>query len=97
MSEEKLTSEQVLHLARLSRLGLTAAEIDRFTRELGQVLAYVAQLQELAVSADEVTRAEAVLRADEVVAWPRVGELVAQAPEHTATHLSVPAVFEERN
>lgn len=43
----KLTKGDVLHLARLAKLTLSDEEVQRYTRELGDVLAYVEQLQKV--------------------------------------------------
>jgi aspartyl-tRNA(Asn)/glutamyl-tRNA(Gln) amidotransferase subunit C len=45
-----LTGEDVRHVARLARLSLTDEEIELFTRQLNDILAYVAKLQELDTS-----------------------------------------------
>ena len=42
-----LTRDEVLHVAQLARLSLEPAEIDLFTRQLNDILAYVEKLQEL--------------------------------------------------
>ena len=42
-----LTREEVLHVANLARLSLAPAEIELFTRQLNDILAYVEKLQEL--------------------------------------------------
>ncbi len=42
-----LTREDVLHVAELARLSLRPEEIDTFTRQLNDILAYVEQLQQL--------------------------------------------------
>ncbi|MEJ2672119.1 MAG: Asp-tRNA(Asn)/Glu-tRNA(Gln) amidotransferase subunit GatC [Deltaproteobacteria bacterium] len=42
-----LTQEEVLHVATLARLSLLPAEIELFTRQLNDILAYVEKLQEL--------------------------------------------------
>jgi aspartyl-tRNA(Asn)/glutamyl-tRNA(Gln) amidotransferase subunit C len=42
-----LTREEVLHVADLARLSLKAEEVDRLTRQLNDILAYVAKLQEV--------------------------------------------------
>jgi aspartyl-tRNA(Asn)/glutamyl-tRNA(Gln) amidotransferase subunit C len=42
-----LTREDVLHVAQLARLSLRPEEIDLFTRQLNDILGYVAKLQEL--------------------------------------------------
>jgi aspartyl-tRNA(Asn)/glutamyl-tRNA(Gln) amidotransferase subunit C len=42
-----LTQEEVLHVAELARLSLGPEEVERFTRQLNDILGYVEQLQEL--------------------------------------------------
>ena len=42
-----LTQEEVLHVAELARLSLLPAEVEMFTRQLNDILAYVEKLQEL--------------------------------------------------
>ena len=42
-----LTRDEVLHVANLARLSLVPAEIELFTRQLNDILAYVEKLQEL--------------------------------------------------
>lgn len=42
-----LSREDVLRIAQLARLRLTADEVDLFTRQLGSILEYVEQIQEL--------------------------------------------------
>jgi len=42
-----LTREEVLHVAKLARLSLEPQEVELFTRQLNDILAYVAKLQEL--------------------------------------------------
>jgi aspartyl-tRNA(Asn)/glutamyl-tRNA(Gln) amidotransferase subunit C len=42
-----LTRDEVLHVANLARLSLVPEEIELFTRQLNDILAYVEKLQEL--------------------------------------------------
>jgi len=42
-----LTREEVIHVAQLARLSLKPEEIELFTRQLNDILAYVQKLQEL--------------------------------------------------
>ena len=42
-----LTRDEVLHAANLARLSLAPEEIELFTRQLNDILAYVEKLQEL--------------------------------------------------
>jgi aspartyl-tRNA(Asn)/glutamyl-tRNA(Gln) amidotransferase subunit C len=45
-----ISRDQVLHVARLARLDLTEAELDRLTGELGDILAAVSKVSELDLS-----------------------------------------------
>jgi aspartyl-tRNA(Asn)/glutamyl-tRNA(Gln) amidotransferase subunit C len=45
-----LSREEVLHVAELARLSLRPEEIEIFTRQLNDILAYVEKLQELDTS-----------------------------------------------
>jgi aspartyl-tRNA(Asn)/glutamyl-tRNA(Gln) amidotransferase subunit C len=43
----KITTEEVRHVAKLARLDLSDAEVDRMTGQLDAILTYVAKLDEL--------------------------------------------------
>ncbi len=43
-----ITRDEVAHLARLSRISLTAAELDHLAHQLDQIITAVAQVQEVA-------------------------------------------------
>ena len=65
-----LSRDQVLHVARLARLELTEAEIERFGTELSKVLDHIETIGELGDMEDveptsHVVAVENVLRADE--------------------------------
>ena len=51
----KLTRDDVLKLARLSRISLTDEEVDKFTDELSAILGYVEQLSSVDVEGLEPT------------------------------------------
>jgi aspartyl-tRNA(Asn)/glutamyl-tRNA(Gln) amidotransferase subunit C len=61
--------DQVLHVARLARLALTEAEIERMAGELPAILEHVERMNELDLEGVELTShvvaLENVLRADE--------------------------------
>lgn len=67
----KLTRDQVIRLAALSKLHLTESEIKKFQAELSRILDYVDMLDNVDVSGLEptyqVTGLENVMREDEVV------------------------------
>jgi len=67
----KLTREDVLKLARLSRLKLTDDEIDLFMSEISEILGYVEQLSKVDTTdlmpTSQVTGLTNVMREDEVI------------------------------
>lgn len=93
-----VTREEVLHVARLAKLALAPAEVEKFSRQLATILEYVDTLRELdGVEADELTHAAVVptpLRADEPrPSLPRP-EILALAPRADAETMLVPPVLE---
>lgn len=91
--------DDVIHVARLARLGLTEAEIDRFAQQLASILDQVAILNEVDVAAippsAQIIPLENVMRPDVVgPSLPR--EAVLQnAPDAEDGYIKVPPVFEE--
>lgn len=51
----KLSKEQVEHVARLARLGLTPKEVEKFQTQMSSILDYVEQLNEVDTSGVELT------------------------------------------
>jgi aspartyl-tRNA(Asn)/glutamyl-tRNA(Gln) amidotransferase subunit C len=87
--------EQVLHVARLARLRLDEAEVERMTGELSGILGHVDLIGELDLDGVEptshVVELENVLRADEPrPSWPR-DVVLAQAPDPADGAFRVPS------
>ena len=81
----KLTREQVLKLARLCRLKLTDEEVERFSVELSEILAYVESLNQADTDGlkptYQVTGLKNVMRADEPADYQAIAaDLLALAP-----------------
>jgi aspartyl-tRNA(Asn)/glutamyl-tRNA(Gln) amidotransferase subunit C len=87
--------EQVLHVARLARLRLSGAEVERMAGELSGILAHVDRIGEMNLDGVEPTThvivLENVLRADEP--WPCLPPEVAlaSAPEAVDGAFRVPS------
>jgi aspartyl-tRNA(Asn)/glutamyl-tRNA(Gln) amidotransferase subunit C len=66
----KITREEILQLARLSRLHLNEDEVQEFTDEIGKLIDYVKVLEDVDVSGlrptYQVTGSENITRSDEV-------------------------------
>ena len=93
----KITREEVQHVAKLARLELSAAEVERMTGQLDAILSYVAKLDEIETTGVAVTtHSQAVVNAfreDEVrPSLPRERAL-ANAPEQNGEAFVVPRVI----
>jgi aspartyl-tRNA(Asn)/glutamyl-tRNA(Gln) amidotransferase subunit C len=89
-----LTRDDILKLARLSRLHLTDEEAVQFQKELNAILHYVEQLQEVDTSGlqptYQVTGLKNVMRPDEVKDYGAdQKELLKNAPELEDNHFKV--------
>ncbi len=64
-----LNKEEVKHIAKLARLGLSEKEIEKYQKELSSILDYIEKLKEVDVSSVEPTshplKVENVMRLDE--------------------------------
>ena len=90
----KLSREDVLKLARLSRLNLSEDEVENLQIEITTILGYVEQLQEVDLEGIEptyqVTGLVNITRADEVKDYgPTPAELLKNAPATEAGHIKV--------
>ncbi len=107
MTSVNFTKDDIEKLASLSRLALTDAEKDAFAKEIGGILAYVGQIQEVAdgagMAAERTEKASYPLRnvMREDVADKGTGEelnpdasiLVAAAPRHAGSHVQVKKIL----
>jgi aspartyl-tRNA(Asn)/glutamyl-tRNA(Gln) amidotransferase subunit C len=87
--------EQVLHVARLARLGLSEAEVERMAGELSGILEHVDRIAELDLDdvqpTTHVVDLENVLRPDEPrPSWPR-DAVLEQAPDPVEGAFRVPS------
>ncbi len=92
-----ITRNEVLHLAKLANLEFTEEEVDRFTRQIGSILDYVARLNELDTSSIEPTShvesGSHALREDALGPSIPREEALANAPESDGSHFKVPKVI----
>lgn len=93
---EMITVKDVEHVAKLARLELTETEKEKFTKQLGDVLKYVEQMNEvdttnvkpMAHAFDIVN----VMREDKVVKEVTREELLKNAPEEEDGFFRVPKI-----
>ena len=94
----KLSREEVLRIARLARLGLSEAEIDRMGEQLSDILEHFEILKQVDTS-DVPPTAQSidlqnVFRGDEVAPSLPSGEVLANAPRKEGDYFRVRAVLE---
>ena len=95
----KLTDEDVLKLARLSRLHITEDEVQRFKDEISAILQYVEQLQDVDLEGveptNQVTGLKNVMREDVVRDYGMTPEdLLKNAPATESGHIRVKRVLQ---
>ena len=94
----KLNREDVLHIARLARLGLTETEVERFREQLSNILENFEILQSVD-TADILPTTQSitlqnVLREDEIAASLPQSQILANAPQKDGDCFRVRAVLE---
>ena len=92
-----LSREEVLHVADLARLSLKPEEVELFTRQLNDILAYVEKLQELDTSGIEplahMIPVFNAFREDEVREGLPLEEALENAPAREEGNFLVPRVI----
>ena len=94
----ELTREEVLHIARLARLGIDDAEVDRLRGQLSDILGHftaLAQVDTDGVPPTAHTVAQCnVLGYDEPAPSLSAGEVLANAPDRDGDFFRIRAVLE---
>lgn len=95
---EKLSSEEINHIAKLSKLELTSEEIETYSNQLSSILGYVEQLQEVDTSSVQssanITGLVNVYRKDEVEeSGISYQEIELNAPKFKDGFFKVPGIF----
>ena len=96
----QLSKQEIQHIAKLARLELTDAELEKYGGQLSAGLSYIDQLKEVNVKGVEptaqVTGLENVLREDKVENWnsDEIEEALKDAPEREGRFIKVKRVIE---
>ncbi|HSU79235.1 MAG TPA: Asp-tRNA(Asn)/Glu-tRNA(Gln) amidotransferase subunit GatC [Candidatus Angelobacter sp.] len=93
-----ISKEDVKHVANLARLTLSEAEAERFTMDLGNIIQFAEQLNELDTDhvkeTTHVLDMKNVLREDNARDWLTREEALKNAPDQENGQVKVPKVFE---
>lgn len=94
---DKISRDEVLHVANLARLELTDDQLDRFTEQLGSVLEYAARIEALDLSTtapmEHPLPLRNVMRPDVVAQTVDRDEVLGQAPAAESGQFRVPPVL----
>jgi aspartyl-tRNA(Asn)/glutamyl-tRNA(Gln) amidotransferase subunit C len=96
---ERISTEQVAHVARLARLNLTADELDRYTHQLADILDHAQDVEALDLEGVEPMTHPVplsnVLRDDVVRPCLDRDEVLAAAPAAESNRFAVPPILGE--
>ncbi|MCZ7529117.1 MAG: Asp-tRNA(Asn)/Glu-tRNA(Gln) amidotransferase subunit GatC [Acidimicrobiia bacterium] len=99
MTGERITRDDVEHVARLARLALTDDEVALFSEQLSVILEHAARVSALPTEgvppSTHPLPLRNVLRPDQVGPTLDRGEVLAQAPEAEDDRIRVPRIFGE--
>lgn len=94
----KLSREEVLHIARLARLGVTDDEVDRLSEQLSNLLENFEALQQVDTTGVPPTAhsvaLQNVVKDDEVAASLPPSQILANAPRKDDNYFRVKAVLD---
>ncbi|WEG12378.1 Asp-tRNA(Asn)/Glu-tRNA(Gln) amidotransferase subunit GatC [Pullulanibacillus sp. KACC 23026] len=94
-----ISKEDVLHVAHLARLTFSDEEAEQFTKDLGNIIQFAEQLNELDTDhVQETTHVldmKNVLREDHARDWLTREEALKNAPQQENGQVKVPKVFED--
>jgi len=95
----KISKDDVIKVSELARVEVKEEELDKFTEQLGNILEYIEQLNELDTNNVEPTShvldISTPLREDKVVEWLNIEEVLQNAPESEDDFFVVPQVIED--
>lgn len=94
-----LSTQEVEHIAKLARLRLTDQEVEKYCRQLSDILAYVEKMQSINTNdvepTSQVTELINVVRDDKVDESGICDELVKSAPVHDEENIIVPEIIKK--
>ena len=95
--KEKLSREEVMHVAELARIYLTEEEIEKYRVQLKQLLNDVEKINEVKGYDDDILiscwEENTKLRKDEKGEMLNPKEVLENAPHHSGNYISVPVVI----
>lgn len=97
--KDRLTKEEVLHVANLARISLTEEEVEKYQVQLKKLLDDVEKINQVEGYDDDIMIASwsenTTLRKDEKGEMLNPKEVVENAPRHSGNYIEVPVVISD--
>ncbi len=93
-----ISIKELEHIARLARLNFTEKELEKFSRDLNEILSFVQKLEKVdtrnVAETSQVTGLENISRPDEVVIFGNEDALLQCAPHKIENHsIKIPKIM----
>jgi len=92
----KISREDVIKLAELSRIDIAEDEIENVRSQLQNILSYAQRVKEIAKDIDVDFKKNVNIFAQDKVLRTDVEPIISQAPEHEENFFIVPRILEEK-
>lgn len=96
---EKLSREEVLHVAELARIKVSEEEIEKYQVQLQQIIESVDKIKDVEGYDEEMLIAnwnqETIMREDETGEMLNPKQVIEAAPRHSGNYIEVPVVIGE--
>ena len=93
-----MNTKDIKHLANLSRLHLTDEEVEAYTRQFDEIVAYVDKIKEVTSDSNEIIESNEVknvLRDDEVFSYQNPETIINEAPDHQDNFVKVKKILNQ--
>ncbi len=94
-----MNSKDIKHLATLSRLHLTDEEVNAYTKQFDEIVAYVDKIKEVTSNSDleiiESNEVKNVLREDQVISYEKPETIIDEAPSHQDNFVKVKKILNQ--
>lgn len=99
--DDKLSREEVLHVAELARIAISESELEKYQVQLKQIIDSVDKIKEVEVNDDKMLIAnwskETTPREDIAGEMLNPKEVINNAPRHSGNYIEVPVVIGEES
>lgn len=94
-----MNTNDIKHLANLSRLHLEEKEINAYTEQFDHIVAYVDKIKEISSDGDESQFSDEtpinILREDEVLLQSKPEKIIDEAPSHQDNFVKVKKILQQ--